>query len=228
MFFAVEGIDGAGKSSVIQGLNSYLKTRIPEEISTIRTPGAASEVGKTLRDLLLNPRFELCSEAMPLLFLADMLQVDRYEVRPALEAGKIVLADRYVDSTYVYQINTSKLMNTAEGLRLAQAIVPVMYSVLTMPDMVFILDVEPEEARRRLDTTEYGSADRFEAQQLVWEARRLAYHFLANGSVHESLPAVHSYPEYTVVDVTSKGVQEVVEEIGAQIITKVQSVGDNS
>ncbi|SDF94786.1 dTMP kinase [Desulfovibrio legallii] len=102
MFVSFEGIEGAGKSTVMETLAAYLTAHGLDPVLT-REPGGCA-LGRSLRSLLLDARIRgLSSRAELFLFLADRAQHVAEVVRPALEAGQIVLCDRYTDSTLAYQ-----------------------------------------------------------------------------------------------------------------------------
>ncbi|WP_291438685.1 dTMP kinase [Desulfovibrio sp.] len=102
MFVTFEGIEGAGKSTAIDYLSDYLQARGHDPVLT-REPGG-SVLGRRLRALLLDVRTGgLASRAELFLFLADRAQHVTEVIRPALEAGQVVLCDRFTDSTLAYQ-----------------------------------------------------------------------------------------------------------------------------
>lgn len=102
MFITFEGIEGAGKSTAMHLLAEHLESRGHAVLLT-REPGG-SILGRKLRALLLDTRTgNLCSRAELFLFLADRAQHVSEIIRPALDERQIVLCDRYVDSTLVYQ-----------------------------------------------------------------------------------------------------------------------------
>lgn len=102
MFITFEGIEGAGKSTAIGQLSDFLRNHGHDPLCT-REPGG-SVLGRSLRSLLLNTRTgSLASRAELYLFLADRAQHVAEVIRPALEAGQVVLCDRYTDSTLAYQ-----------------------------------------------------------------------------------------------------------------------------
>ncbi len=102
MFVTFEGIEGAGKSTAIDYLSGYLQARGYDPVLT-REPGG-SALGRRLRALLLDVRTGgLASRAELFLFLADRAQHVVEVIRPALEAGQVVLCDRFTDSTLAYQ-----------------------------------------------------------------------------------------------------------------------------
>lgn len=102
MFISFEGIEGAGKSTAMALLAEALRLRGHDVVET-REPGGCS-LGRLLRPILLDARTDgLSSRAELFLFLADRAQHVHSQIRPALEAGNIVLCDRFTDSTLVYQ-----------------------------------------------------------------------------------------------------------------------------
>ena len=134
MFVTFEGIEGAGKSTAIDYLSGYLQARGHDPVLT-REPGG-SALGRRLRALLLDVRTGgISSRAELFLFLADRAQHVAEVIRPALEAGQVVLCDRFTDSTLAYQgygrgLDTEYLrgLNTAATGGLA-------------PDLTLLLDL---------------------------------------------------------------------------------------
>lgn len=101
-FITFEGIDGSGKSTQLRKLAQYLETR-SEAITVTRQPGGTS-IGDRIRSLLLNSSTEHLAAMTELgLMFSDRAQCIAEVIRPALEAGRIVLCDRYTDSTEAYQ-----------------------------------------------------------------------------------------------------------------------------
>lgn len=164
MFISFEGIEGAGKTTVIQAVAQRLKTRGIQVLVT-REPGG-SDLGQTLRKLLLNCSTELDPMAELCLFLADRAQHVSGVIRPALERGDVVLCDRYIDSTIAYQ-------GYARGLDLKelQALTSIAAHGL-QPDLTLLLDLPVElglermAARRvQLNTSDEG---RFDLEKLTF------------------------------------------------------------
>jgi dTMP kinase len=97
-----EGIDGCGKTTQFHMLGNWLRERGREVVETIE-PGGTS-IGQQIRKILLNPEnFELKPRTELLLYFASRAQNVDQVIRPALESGRIVLCDRFTDSTLVYQ-----------------------------------------------------------------------------------------------------------------------------
>lgn len=168
MFLTFEGMEGSGKSTALDRLCGLLSATGRPFVRT-REPGG-SELGKTLRALLLDARQDVAPEAELFLYLADRAQHVRQVIRPALAAGSLVLSDRYADSTIVYQ-------GYGRGLDVER-----LYSLNEMavgglwPAKTILFDVDPETGLRRARTrnAELGatiSEGRFEAEDLAFHRR---------------------------------------------------------
>jgi dTMP kinase len=102
VFVTFEGGDGAGKTTLVQALARSLAQKGMQTLST-RAPGGTA-LGERVRELLLHGQeFSIAKRAELYLFLADRAQHVEQVIRPALEEGKIVLCDRFNDSTIAYQ-----------------------------------------------------------------------------------------------------------------------------
>ncbi len=97
----IEGIDGAGKSTQVEPLAAHLRAR-GHDVLTTREPGA-TPLGRELRRVLLESDVALEPRTELFLFLADRVEHVRRVIAPALAAGRIVLCDRFADSTIAYQ-----------------------------------------------------------------------------------------------------------------------------
>ncbi len=158
IFITMEGPDGAGKSTQIELLKSYL-TEQGFEVLITREPGG-TVISEAVRGVLLNPEYkEMKPETELLLYAAARAQLVGEVIGPAADAGKAVISDRFVDSSVVYQ-------GIARGLG-----VETVYSVNRpaigeyMPDVTFLLDLPAEVgiARKKnqaeLDRMEQESLD---------------------------------------------------------------------
>lgn len=146
-----EGLDGAGKSTQIFLLREWLQShhKIPQEnIVTTRQPGGTG-LGVYLKRLLISSGIETPSPMTELLlFASDRSQHMDLIVLPALDAGKIVICDRYVYSTVAYQ-------GYGRGLDLEKIHLLNDISCLGVePDLAFFLDVDLENSAKRLDHQE--------------------------------------------------------------------------
>ena len=159
LFLVVEGMDGAGKSTQIERLARWITDAGSPPVVT-REPGATA-IGKRIREILLDP----ASAAMDprteaLLYAADRAQHAAEVIRPALAAGRVVISDRYVDSSLAYQ-------GLARGLGIERILDLSMWATGDlMPDLVILLDVAPELARARS-----GATDRIELEDEAFHRR---------------------------------------------------------
>jgi len=157
LFISFEGTEGCGKSTQIGLLQAALTGR-GERVLVLREPGGTA-AGEKIRDLLqYAPEGEnLVPEAEMLLFAASRAQLVREKVIPAVEIGHIVVADRFHDSTTVYQ-------GGGRGLD-AEMVAGINRFALggCLPDVTFLLDLDRETARRRL-AGRGGEADRMERE----------------------------------------------------------------
>ena len=99
MLITVEGIDGAGKSTLVAGLAAALREHGPV---VLREPGGV-ELAERLRALVKDPSLAVGARAEALVYAAARAQLVEQELRPLLEAGRLVLLDRFVDSSLAYQ-----------------------------------------------------------------------------------------------------------------------------
>ncbi|MDO4977795.1 MAG: dTMP kinase [Eubacteriales bacterium] len=158
LFIVLEGPDGSGKSTQIDLLKNYLEKNGQECLIT-REPGG-TRIGEGIRDMLLNPEFmEMSDETEMLLYAASRAQLIHDVIGPALDAGKVVISDRFVYSSMVYQgIARGLGIDTVEAIN-APGIGQYR------PDCVFFIDIPEEEGIRRkkqqkqLDRLEQESID---------------------------------------------------------------------
>jgi dTMP kinase len=156
LFLSFEGGEGSGKSLQARGLAQTLTERGREVVLT-REPGGTA-AGERIRDILLHAReIPLSPEAQVLLFSSARAQLVREVIGPALEAGKIVIADRFFDSTVVYQ-------GYGQGVSL-EAIREVTGLAVgaLVPDRTFLLDVPVDVGLARSGWRVEARWDRFEA-----------------------------------------------------------------
>ncbi len=158
-FVSFEGGEGSGKSTQAAALAARLEAAGRSAVR-LREPGG-TPLGEALRDLLLHNGSEITPEAELLLFLAARAELVRRLVRPALDAGKLVICDRFSDSTLAYQ-------GYGRGLDLA-AIRPLDAWATggLVPDLTLLLDLPIEAGRARRT----GVADAFERQEAAFHER---------------------------------------------------------
>ena len=145
LFISVEGIDGSGKTTLIQKLNQALQD-INKQVALTKEPGGSS-LGKHLRGILQEHPEKLDGKAEFLLFAADRSQHFSGQVIPALEDGKVVITDRCCDSSLAYQGYGHHV--DLDMMRKVNAW--AMQNI--EPDIIFYLKVSSDEASRRLAQT---------------------------------------------------------------------------
>lgn len=197
-FLTFEGIDGSGKSTQMRLLASELRLRGLEVVTT-REPGG-TPLGKRLRGALLDAEEQVDPLAELLIFAADRAQHVRSMVRPALEAGQVVLSDRYADATVAYQ---------GAGRGFPTELVANVVEIATgglKPNATLIFDIPIVEglARTRRRT---GQEDRLEGEDPAFHMRvRQAYLNLAAAEPDR----VHVIDATGAVEITHSRVLEIV------------------
>lgn len=162
-FISFEGGEGAGKTTLINKLKDTLENQGYSVILT-REPGG-SLLGDAIRDLVLHrdKKMKMCSKAELLLFLSARAQHVEEVIKPALEAGKIVLCDRFYDSSIAYQ-------GYARGLGAKEVEDLCLFATSGLvPDLTFYLDLDPKEGLSRAASDR--EPDLFEEQKLDFHAK---------------------------------------------------------
>jgi dTMP kinase len=165
-FITLEGIEGSGKTTQAALLADALRARGKQVIMT-REPGG-TRAGELIRAIFLDSRIALEVTAELLLVLADRAQHVREKLGPALEAGQIVISDRYADSTVAYQGYGRGL-----DLKLVRDLNRLASGGIT-PDLTIVLDCSPETGLERSKARARGAVDihdRFEGEQLAFHCR---------------------------------------------------------
>lgn len=165
LFFTFEGIDGAGKSTLMKNIASALEEKGIKVLLT-REPGG-SQIGEKVRELLLNEYHEnLDAKAELLLFLAVRADHLASIIYPALERGEVVLCDRFHDSTVAYQ-GAGRQLGLDWVINLCQTICP-----FSTVQKTFYLDIDPLEGLKRVKSSSRdGSLDRIESEEITFHAR---------------------------------------------------------
>jgi dTMP kinase len=156
MFITLEGPEGSGKSTHATRLKSYLEGKGHKVVLT-HEPGG-TQIGKHIREMLLHPEATLDQHTEVMLFAADRAEHVSKIIQPALKKGKVVISDRFSDSTIAYQCG---------GRGLPEDLVRYVNMVSSkglIPDLTLLLDVTPETGIRR--ATQNGTKDRFEKEKI--------------------------------------------------------------
>ncbi|MGF1483340.1 MAG: dTMP kinase [Opitutales bacterium] len=171
MFITLEGPEGSGKSTQLERLQARLEKE-GRAVVALREPGG-TKLGELIRTLLKNEA--MVPEAELLLFAASRAQLVRELIQPALQAGKVVLCDRFLDSTTVYQ-------GAARSLN-AEAVAQVNALAVggCRPDLTFVLDLPVSISFERIEAR--GTLDRFEQAGCDFHAAvRAGYQRLAEAT----------------------------------------------
>lgn len=158
-FLSLDGLDGTGKSTQLALLADWLRKR-GWDVVTCVDPGG-TPLGTQLRDVLLNQRHDMSPMAEALLFMASRAELLARIIRPALDAGSLVLSDRYLLANVVYQGHAGGLCVDdlwTIGRRAAVGL---------EPDLTIVLDLPVEEAKLRRGR----DADRMESRQRDYHER---------------------------------------------------------
>ena len=157
LFITFEGLDGSGKTTQIELLNNYLKSKGFDVVTTIEPGG--TEIGGKIRNILLdNENLDMSHKAETLLFLASRAELVSDVIVPALREGKIVICDRFFDSTVVYQ-------GIARGLGEKKILDMSLWATGgIVPDITFLLSVKVSRGKKRMDTVS-KKRDRIELEK---------------------------------------------------------------
>lgn len=191
LFVAFEGGEGAGKSTQLRLLRAAVE-RAGYDVVTTREPGGTA-LGDRLREMLLDPAGAgLGDRPEALLYAAARAQLTEEVLLPALSKGAVVLCDRYLDSSVVYQ-------GAARGLGEEQ--VEQLNRWATgglMPDLVVLLDIDPEEGLRRAGRRPHPGAAAGRVQPDRFEAEGMAFHRAVNAAFRRRAATAPS--RYAVLD----------------------------
>jgi len=179
LFLSFEGGEASGKSVQANGLAERLRAE-GRDVVSVREPGS-TPVGERVRDIVLHAQdIPLAPNAQALLYSTARAQLVRDVIRPALAQGKVVIVDRFYDSTLAYQ-------GYGHGADLDQLRAVTNFAVGDLrPDRTFLLDLPVEAAEGRAATRKPGRAwDRFEAEARAFHERvRAGYIELAKAEPH--------------------------------------------
>ena len=159
VLISFEGVEGSGKTTQAQALVEWLSHKNISHIF-VREPGG-TVVGEAIREILLNPKFrEMHKKCEVLLFLAARSQVTYEKILPSIQQKKVVVSDRFADSTFAYQVYARHL---------PQRLISVFNRFATagiMPDLTFLVEIDISKGRERgvfddrMETEETGYHER--------------------------------------------------------------------
>lgn len=193
-FISLEGIDGCGKTTLRDQLSDYLKEKY--EVIVLREPGG-TEVSEKIRDMLLDVRnVGIRPRTEAFLYATARSQLVEEMILPALQEGKIVIADRFMDSTIAYQgygrgidIEFLKVLNLlcTGGLK---------------PDLTLLLDIEPEEGQKRRNKQ---APDRLEKEGLEFQSRVRAGYLTIQSDEPDRIKVLNG--EASIIEVREQALQ---------------------
>ncbi len=173
-FITLEGGEGAGKSTLIKGLEKHLLSKQQQVVATFE-PGA-TEFGKVIRSIVLDIKNTMPAESEFFLYLTDRAYHVENVIIPALKQGKVVICDRFTDSSVAYQGAGRGFVSLKE--------IEEMSLVATKglsPDLTFYLDIAPDKALNRIK----GPKDRLESEKISFHEKvREGYLMLAQENPH--------------------------------------------
>jgi dTMP kinase len=159
VFVSLEGVDGSGKSTQAK----LLAEALGPETLLIREPGG-TRAAERIRELLADPELEIDPFAELLLFSAARADLVSRVIRPALDDGLVVVADRFADSSIAYQ-GGARGLGTSQVLSLTDTVIDGLW-----PDLTILLRVDPEVGLGRADGKDRFEAEGVELQRAVAEA----------------------------------------------------------
>ena len=200
LFIVMEGPDGSGKTTQINLLKEYLEEAGYECLIT-REPGG-TVIGEEIRQLILNPEHkEMSPVTEMLLYAASRARLVHEVIGPALEEGKIVISDRFVDSSIVYQGIARKL-----GISTVSAVNAPGIGIYR-PDGIFFIDLSEAEGLRR--KKEQKNLDRMEQEGIDF------HHMVSEGyrKVLSGRPEVMKIDGGRSIDTIQKKIRNHVDEL---------------
>jgi len=159
LFVSFEGIDGSGKSTQAR----LLAEALGADTVAIREPGG-TDAAERIRTLLADPDLELDPLAELLLFLAARADLTERVIRPALEADRDIVADRFSDSSVAYQ-GAARGLGVGEVIGLCEAATDGLW-----PDLTLLLKLDPEVGLGRAEGEDRFESEGLELQRAVAEA----------------------------------------------------------
>ncbi|AMO31492.1 dTMP kinase [Lysinibacillus sp. fkY74-1] len=205
LFITFEGPEGAGKTTVIQKIAERLAEKNIDVLAT-REPGGI-EIAEKIRTIILNPAHTAMDERTEALLYAAARSQHYFEkVRPALDAGKLVICDRFIDSSLAYQ-------GYARGIGIDEVLSINEFAIgKKLPDMTILFDIAPEVGLARIYATGNREVNRLDVESLPFHQK-----------VHEGyLLLVERYPERIRMVNADQDIDSVVEEVWSLLLKAIQ------
>lgn len=205
LFITFEGPEGAGKTTVIQKIAERLAEKNIDVLAT-REPGGI-EIAEKIRTIILNPAHTAMDERTEALLYAAARSQHYFEkVRPALDAGKLVICDRFIDSSLAYQ-------GYARGIGIDEVLSINEFAIgKKLPDMTILFDIAPEVGLARIYATGNREVNRLDVESLPFHQK-----------VHEGyLLLVERYPERIRIVNADQDIDSVVEDVWSLLLKAIQ------
>ncbi|MGG2075910.1 dTMP kinase [Lysinibacillus irui] len=205
LFITFEGPEGAGKTTVIQMIAKRLTEKNIDVLAT-REPGGI-EIAEKIRTIILNPEHTAMDERTEALLYAAARSQHYFEkVRPALDAGKLVICDRFIDSSLAYQ-------GFARGIGVDEVLSINEFAIgKKLPDLTILFDLAPEVGLARIYATDNREVNRLDVESLPFHQKvREGY-----------LQLVERYPERIHVVNADQDIESVVEDVWLLLLEAMQ------
>jgi len=206
LFITFEGLDGSGKTTQIKLLNSYLKGEGFDVILT-REPGG-TEIGRKIREILLDKKNQdISHKTETFLFLASRAELTSKVIVPALGEGKIVICDRFFDSTLVYQ-------GIARGLGVEEILEMSLWATDGLvPDITFLLSMKVSRCDKRIKEAN-RKKDRIEMEENNFKEK------IYKGYLDI---ARENKERFVVID-AEKSIESIFEEIKSKVLEHLKDM----
>jgi len=205
LFITFEGPEGAGKTTVIKEIAERLAQQNIDVLAT-REPGGI-EIAEKIRTIILNPAHTAMDERTEALLYAAARSQHYFEkVRPALDAGKMVICDRFIDSSLAYQ-------GHARGIGVDEVLSINEFAIgKKLPDLTILFDISPEVGLARIHAHGDREVNRLDVESLAFHQKvREGY-----------LQLVTRYPERINVINADQSIERVVEDVWAVLCEAIQ------
>lgn len=204
LFITMEGPEGAGKTTILQLLGESLES-LGYDVLLTREPGGIS-ISEQIREVILNKEnTEMDGRTEALLYAAARRQHLVEIVIPALERGKIVLCDRFIDSSLAYQ-GYARALGMDEVYAINQFAIGGV-----MPDITFFFDIDPVEGLKRIKKNDNREVNRLDLEKLTFHEKvREGY-----------LKVIDKWKERFIVIDASRELEEVMEDAQSKLLKKL-------
>ncbi|CAH0347556.1 dTMP kinase [Bacillus sp. CECT 9360] len=205
LFITMEGPEGAGKTTILQMLGESLKG-LGYNILLTREPGGIS-ISEQIREVILNKEnTKMDGRTEALLYAAARRQHMVEIINPALERGKIVLCDRFIDSSLAYQ-------GYARGLGMDEVYAINQFAIGgVMPDITVYFDIDPIQGLKRIKKSDNREVNRLDLEELNFHEKvREGY-----------LKVIDKWKERFIVIDASRELEEVLEDAKSRLLIKLE------